>query len=85
MSIHTNGVNSCKKGKKIMIEISEYSTPYEVANALIYATKKVRAITGKEIEEDAYDLTDLKHIGEYLMHYAKVESESEENWDEYEQ
>lgn len=68
-----------------MIEISEYSTPYEVANALIYATKKVRAITGKEIEEDAYDLKDLKHIGEYLMHYAKVESESEENWDEYEQ
>lgn len=68
-----------------MIEISEYSTPYEVANALIYATKKVKAITGKEIEEDAYDLKDLKHIGEYLMHYAKVESESEENWDEYEQ
>ena len=62
-----------------MIEISEYLTPYEVANALIYATKKVKTITGNEIEEDAYDLTDLKHIGEYLIHYAKLESESEED------
>ena len=79
MSIHTNGINLCKKGKKIMIEISEYYTPYEVANALIYATKKVKTITGNEIEEDAFDLTDLKHIGEYLVHYAKVESESEED------
>ena len=78
MSIHTNGVNFCKKGKKIMIEISEYSTPYEVANALIYATKKGKTITGKEINVDAYDLTDLKHIGEYLMHYAEVESEEDE-------
>lgn len=65
-----------------MIEISEYSTPYEVANALIYASRKGKNITGKEIEVDAFDLTELKHIGEYLVHYAKVESESEEKWDE---
>ena len=57
-----------------------------MANALIYATKKGKGFTGKEIDVDAFDLTDLKHIGEYLIHYAKVETEDdpEKNWDEYE-
>ena len=61
-----------------MIEISENSTPYEVANELIYASRKAKNIYGHEIEVDAFNLKELKKIGEYLISYAEIESEEDE-------
>ena len=59
-----------------MIEICEHDTSWEIACMLINATCTIHnRFTGKDYEEQMFDLEDLRRIGEHLINYVNVEQE----------
>lgn len=63
-----------------MIKIDEHDTSWEIACMLINATHTVHnRFSGKDYEEQMFDLEDLRKIGEHLINYVNTEQEEECN------